>query len=188
MIQYCDTNGRSASAGSYVRKEYSFAVSFGCSNSFGGGALGSVPALFCKFCWVRCAIVCFIMASTNYYDTFIAVAEDCPVAAGEVPPVKDPKSIAQIEFEMLTDNPYVYTSDDVIFAANGARRGLTREEYFIKGQPCFRSSPLTKRYGWGVHSNGEGKIALCAVGSDAYNQFLTDWSLKQLKAMRSKRA
>jgi hypothetical protein len=127
------------------------------------------------------------MMTTNYYETFISVADDCPVEFAEVPPSKEPKSIAQLEFEMVIENPYVYTSDDVLYAANGARKGISKEHFFSKGQPCFRASPLIKRYGWGVHSNKEGRIAIYARESDEYRQFAEDDSLKQLKAMRSKR-
>lgn len=128
------------------------------------------------------------MTTTNYYDTFIQVADDSPATQGEVPPVKEPKSIAQIEYEMLAANPYKYTSDDVLYAANGERRGISREEFFSKGQPCFRSSPLTKRYGLGIHSDKDGKIAIYPIESEKYKQYAKNSSLKQLKAMRSKRA
>lgn len=63
-----------------------------------------------------------------------------------------------------------------------------KTKFFSKGQACFRASPLTKRYGWGVHSNAEGKIALYAVGSEEYQKLSEDQALKHLKAMRSKRA
>lgn len=127
------------------------------------------------------------MTTTNYYNTFISVAEDCPTLTAKAPPAKEPKSVAQIEYDMLIDQPYTYTSDDVLYTANGQRRGITREDFFAKGQPCFRSSPLTKRYGWGIHSNADGKIALYAVDSHEYQKLANDPSLKQLKAMRSKR-
>lgn len=126
--------------------------------------------------------------TTNYYDTFISVADDCPTSIAEIPPVKEPRSIAQIEYEMLEGNPYKYTSDDVLYTANGERRGIARKEFFSKGQPCFRSSPLTKRYGWGVHSDKQGKIAIYPIESDEYKKYSQDEELKQLKAMRSKRA
>lgn len=127
------------------------------------------------------------MHTTNYYDTFIAVAEDCPRAKAEAPPSREPKTAAQIEYEMLADDPYKYSSDDVLYAANGRRSGLSREEFFAKGQPCFRASPLAKRYGWGVHSNTGGKIAIYPVESIEYKRFAADDSLKQLKAGRSRR-
>ena len=127
------------------------------------------------------------MTTTNYYQTFMAVADDCPVEHAEIPPSKEPKSAARIQYEMLIDKPYVYTSDDVLYAANGERKGISREAFFSKGQACFRASPLPKRYGWGVHFDHEGRMAIYARESDEYQRFVQDESLKQLKAMRSKR-
>jgi hypothetical protein len=127
------------------------------------------------------------LTTTNYYNTFIAVADDCPVKQAEIPPSKEPKSTARIQYEMLIDKPYVYTSDDVLYAANGERKGISREAFFSKGQACFRASPLTKRYGWGVHFDHEGRMAIYARESDEYQRFVQDENLKQLKAMRSKR-
>lgn len=135
------------------------------------------------------------MKTTNYYNTFIEVAADCPVNVAEIPPQKgNEKTAAAIQFEMIFDNPYTYTSDDVLFQVFVIKKGhrnellnRERELFFSKGQPCFRSSPLTKRYGWGVHSNKDGKIALYAVESDEYKKFLSDERMKQVKAMRSKR-
>ncbi|WP_344308138.1 DUF6157 family protein [Brevibacterium samyangense] len=92
------------------------------------------------------------MGTTNYTNTFIAVAEDCPVASAEVPPVP-------------VKGPTV----------------------FARGQPCLRSSPLAKRYGWGFHYDAEGRVALVPVGSPEYEAFVTDDSLTVVKAMRSKR-
>lgn len=125
--------------------------------------------------------------TTNYFDTFIAVAPDCPVDSAEIPPQKEPKTIAQIEYEMLKDHPYTYTSDDVLNRAHGKNKNISREAFFAKGQPCMRSSPLTKRYGWGVHSNGVGKIAIFPVESAEYKKLSKDKNLKHLQAMRSKR-
>lgn len=127
------------------------------------------------------------MHTTNYFDTFISVAEDCPISVSEVPPSKEPKSAAQIQYEMLHGHAYEFTSDDVIYASNGARRGISREEFFSKGQPCMRSSPLTKRYGWGVHSDSQGKIAIYPMDSSGYKKHAQATGTKQLKGMRSKR-
>lgn len=134
--------------------------------------------------------------TTNYIDTFIAVAEDCPALQGEIPPVKgDDKSIATMQFEMITKNPYKYTSDDVLFSCFATRNDLAkselgpgREAFFSKGQPCLRSSPLTKRYGWGVHSDRDGKVAIYGMETAEYRKFKSDKKLKVVNAMRSKRA
>jgi hypothetical protein len=85
---------------------------------------------------------------------------------------------------MLHGKAYRYTSDDVVYAVKGASKGITRSDFFAKGQPCFRASPLTKRYGWGVHCDSEGRIALYAAGSPEYAQLAGDKTLKQVKAMR----
>jgi len=136
------------------------------------------------------------MTSTNYVDTFIEVAEDCPVTKGEIPPTnKRKKSVANLQFEMLIDHPYQYTSDDVLFTVFAMRKefpkaewATQRELFFSKGQPCFRASPLTKRYGWGVHSDAEGKIALYDRDSAEYHSLVADDAIVKKKAMRSKRA
>lgn len=135
------------------------------------------------------------MHSTNYFNTFIEIAEDSPADSGQVPPVKgDKKSVANHQFDMLYEAPYAYTSDEVLYTVFAQRKGFSQLEweeqraaYFSKGQPCFRASPLTKRYGWGIHSDAEGKIAMYPADSAEYQRFLEDDSVKKVKAMRSKR-
>ncbi|GAB3269318.1 DUF6157 family protein [Larkinella harenae] len=134
--------------------------------------------------------------TTNYQDTFIAVADDCPATQGEVPPSKgDTKSVANLQFELLSKKPYQYTSDEVLFQVYARRNDLAESElatarvhFFSKGQPCFRASPLTKRYGWGIHYDRAGKMALVGVETNAYDNFSKDESVKVLKAMNTKRA
>lgn len=134
--------------------------------------------------------------STNYYNTLIEVAEDCSVNVAEIPPQKnDEKTVALLQYNMILEHPYIYTSDDVVFTVYAERQTIPkkdykteREKFFSRGQPCLRSSPLPKRYGWGVHSNEEGKLALVGVESEVYKKLAKDNSVKQIKAMRSKRA
>jgi hypothetical protein len=136
------------------------------------------------------------MHSTNYFNTFIEVAEDCPVTFAKEPLSNGYKqTVATIQFDILIKKPYTYTSDEVLFLVHAIRNNVTepdmvseKEKFFSKGQPCFRSSPLAKRYGWGIHSNDKGLVALVALGSEDYLKFRTDKGLKILKAMRSKRA
>lgn len=131
--------------------------------------------------------------STNYTNTFIAVSDDCPTGISEIPPTKgDTRSAANIQFEMISKNPYKYTSDDVLFHVFAEKNALApseivsaRELFFSKGQLCFRASPLTKRYGWGVHNNQEGKIALFGRETKQYESFLEDVTLNITKAMKS---
>jgi|SRR5690606_35769648 len=135
------------------------------------------------------------MKTTNYYNTFIEIADDCPVQTAEVPPVKEgKKTAANIQFEMIIDHPYRYTSDDVIFNVYALKNNISKKDsekertaFFSKGQACLRASPLPKRYGWGIHYNDEGKIAIYPAGSEEYDKLANDESLKRIKAVRSKR-
>jgi hypothetical protein len=134
--------------------------------------------------------------TTNYKDAFIQVADDSPAKGGEIPPVKgEQKSVANIQFDMISKHPYKYTSDDVLFQTFAEKHGLEKGEFaeqranfFSKGQACMRASPLTKRYGWGVHSDADGKVALYSVDSEEYKKLSADKELEVVKAMRSKRA
>lgn len=134
------------------------------------------------------------MKTTNYYNTFIEIAEDCKAEVAEEPPQRKRKTAVRIQYEMIINNPYKYTSDDVIFSVYANKQDLTekqrpaeRERFFSKGRACLRSSALGKRYGWGIHFDAEGKVALYAMQSDEYDQFANDENLEHLKAMRSSR-
>ena len=131
--------------------------------------------------------------TTNYHDTFIEIADDCPVAIGEIPPMKGTeKTAANKQYEMINDHPFEYTSDDVLFHCFATKNKIrksdlqtAREQFFSKGQPCFRASPLTKRYGFGIHSDKEGKMALYGCDTAEYKNLAKDKKLKVIKAMKS---
>ena len=140
------------------------------------------------------------MHTTNCFNTFIQVAEDCPARTGEEPPLRAGKpTVACLQYEMITKAPNKYTSDDVIFATSAPGRELdakatktekhaAREAFFSRGQACMRASSLGKRFGWGVHADSEGRIAIYAIDSKRYDAFVRDPKLTQVRAMRSKRA
>ncbi len=139
-------------------------------------------------------------ADFNYYETFIQVAPDCPVSAAVVPVCKGAnKSVPVLEYESLTANPYFYTQADLIFAVYlerlaippgelESRREALWAEFFSKSHACLRASSLPKRYGWGVHFDKDGKIAIYPMEGNEYRQLAGDTALQQLLAMRSKRA
>lgn len=137
--------------------------------------------------------------STEYTDTFIAVAPDTKVRTGTVPPARGAaKSVAQLEFELLSDRPYAMTQEDVQFAVHVQRSGIAAREaqarraelwtaFFATPKACMRCSPLPKTYGWGLHFDDAGRIALVAMESAEYERLSRDPHLKQLAAMRSAR-
>ena len=135
-------------------------------------------------------------------DTFVTVAPDSPATSGVVPVSRGASpTVASIQYELLAQAPYTLTLEDLMFATHVLREGLSeseasahadaiRERLFAKPYPCMRASPLPKRFGWGVHHDREGRIALHAVNSDEYRRFaegLVD-GVEVVPAMRSKRA
>jgi hypothetical protein len=100
---------------------------------------------------------------------------------------------------MIATAPYKHTSDDVIFTVWADRRDVpaadreaARAEFFSKGQACLRASDLGKRYGWGVHSDAEGRVALVGVGTPEYDAFAAGSTpdgqpVMVTRAMKSKR-
>jgi hypothetical protein len=133
------------------------------------------------------------MKSTNYHDTFITVAPDCAADRGTAP---TEGTVAHVAYTMVHAHPYRYTSDDVIFGVHATRRKLAeaelasaREAFFAKPQACLRASDLGKRYGWSVHSDAAGRVALVGVESPQYAAFAAGRGVSKVTpAMRSKRA
>lgn len=131
--------------------------------------------------------------TTNYYNTLIMIADDSPTRQAVVPDLSK-SGVAAQQFTWISDQPYELTSDDVIFnrvaeAENvpEADRVAAREAYFHKGRACLRTSPLAKKFGWGIHHNAEGKIALVAAESEEYARLAADEQITKVKAMRSSR-
>ncbi len=129
------------------------------------------------------------MSSTNYSNTFITAAPDCPAEVGEAPGA----GVAAVQHRILTGSPpYSMTSDDLLFETEKQRKGLSgspeeRASFFAKPQACLRASPLAKRHGWGIHHDGEGRIALVARGTADYERLASDTRLKVVPAMRNKK-
>lgn len=126
--------------------------------------------------------------TTNYQDTFVEVAADTKASTGTKPPSKNKKTVAEMQYELIAKNPYQYTSDDVLFQVFADRNDLTKNEYkearekfFSKGQACLRASPLTKTYGFGIHNDKNGKIALFGMETKEYQDFLKNSKIKKVK-------
>lgn len=133
--------------------------------------------------------------TTNYFDTFITIAPDSAAVEAVVPPERATPSVAERTYRLIAEHPYELTSDDVLFTVWADRnevadadRAAARSQFFSKGQPCLRSSDLGKRYGWGVHSDSEGRVAVVGVDTAEYAAFAADDALTVVPAMRSSRA
>jgi hypothetical protein len=134
----------------------------------------------------------------GYQDTLIAVAEDCPVGQAVVPPVRAGRpTAARLQYDLLAGSPYTYTQEDILFecwyrreddpSAGPAELAALRAEFFAEPRACLRGSPLPKRYGWGLHFNADGRVALCAVESAEYASH-AERAPSVLRALRSSRS
>ncbi|WP_150266848.1 DUF6157 family protein [Paenibacillus tepidiphilus] len=138
----------------------------------------------------------------SYTDTFIRVAADCPVETGTVPQSGRPlPPVHVIQYELLAEAPYVYNHEELLYEVHVRHKQIPAEErvnrrdeiwagLFAKKHPCLRASMLPKRYGWGIHFNEEGRIALYGKESPEYDHYTSggEAGVKLLDAMRSKRS
>lgn len=132
--------------------------------------------------------------TTNYYDTLIEVSEDTKATKGMKPPGRLNPSIAELQYDLISNHPYAFTSDDILFKVYSSRNNIPPEEQagarnqlFSRGQPCMRTSPLAKTYGFGIHHDSEGRVAILGMESLKYNELRTDPLIKKVKAMRTHR-
>lgn len=134
-------------------------------------------------------------------DTFVLVAPDCPAPVGTMPKVRGSSpTVAGLQHELLVGQPYTLTLEELMVAVHIRRAGLSPAEaeanateiqalLFGKPYPCMRASPLPKTYGWGVHHDADGRIALFGVESAEYRRLAGGGhGLKVVTAMRNKRA
>ena len=135
----------------------------------------------------------------NYINTFIAVSPDTKAKVGSVPLARGGKrSIAQIEYELIASHPYELNQEEVQFSVHVERTGVKPaqlkakrselwSDFFSKPTACMRTSPLARSYGWGLHFDREGKVALVPMESPKYQKLSRSPSIEQTRAMRSKR-
>ncbi|WP_196258691.1 DUF6157 family protein [Pelagibacterium limicola] len=132
------------------------------------------------------------MHTTNYTQTFITASPDTTVNFGKVP--EKPGSIAQLQYALLSERPYEMTSDDLLFEVYAQRNGIdeakrdeARAAFFSKPQACLRASPLVKQFGWGLHHDAEGRVAMVGVDTDAYREMTHRHDIKCVPGIRTKR-
>ncbi len=130
----------------------------------------------------------------NYYDTLIEIADDCPATKGQVEQGRGGKKTkAVVEYGLLVKHPYTYSEEDIAFEVCAVLHDIPkaswpkeREKFLSKGHLHLRVSVLAKRYGWGIHNNAEGKVALIAVESRDYKRLMKDPRTTKVKAFRSR--
>ncbi|MFG2196852.1 DUF6157 family protein [Streptomyces sp. NPDC048639] len=129
-----------------------------------------------------------------------STADDCPLTAGVVPPLRGGrKTVAVQQCEMLAEGTERLTQEDVLFLSwlrrqprpdefTQAETASLRAEFFSKDQPCLRTSPLPKTYGFGLLFDADGVVSLCPMESEEYQCIVGDaGDIRVVLAMRSAR-
>lgn len=81
------------------------------------------------------------MHTTNYFDSFILVSEDTKVNCGTKPPLRANKTtVATLQYDLLVNNPYLYTSDELLLKVFAERNNISQETY-----PQMKSDFFFKR-------------------------------------------
>ena len=135
-------------------------------------------------------------------NQFVLVAPDSKTTTAVVPAPKGGKdTVPVIQHRLLTTKPYALTLEDLIFETHVRRLGLTAaeakvrrkeiwRELFAKSHACMRASALPKQYGWGVHYDDQGRLALVPMESAEYQRFAAGEveGVEVTQAMRTRRA
>ena len=118
----------------------------------------------------------------NRKNVLIEIAEDCGIKRGTIPETeKSSDTITMIQYDELSKNPYKYNEYEFQKQVHHIRREkpeLNIDKYDI------RRSELCKKYGWGIHINEEGKVALVGAETDQYKALQVNPSIKKVSAYK----
>ncbi|WP_055105685.1 DUF6157 family protein [Paenibacillus ihumii] len=135
----------------------------------------------------------------SYKNTFIKVSPDCPVTSSIVPQYnRGSKPVHVIQYELLSREPYRYTHEQLLFEVHIRHKNIPAEELeknrqqiwnalFSKSHACLRASQLPKKYGFGIHYDAEGRIAIYGMETPEYERFVQSSEIALLNGMRSRR-
>lgn len=135
-------------------------------------------------------------------NTFVTIAPDSTANESAVPTARGEQvPIHLFHYQLLTKQPYKLTIQDLIFATHVRKLELPAaevkqrkqelwDELFSKSHACLRASALPKKFGWGVHHDAKGRIALVPMESEEYKRFANGQvpGVKVVAAMRAKKA
>jgi hypothetical protein len=103
-------------------------------------------------------------------------------------------SIAGLEHALLLGFPYRYTAPDLIVDVqrrhknvHDAKLPAFRAWLLAKPQPCMRLSMLPKRWGWGIHFDELGRMAIDGAETSDYRHFAERSDLRVMSVRPSQR-
>jgi len=131
----------------------------------------------------------------TYINSFITASEDSGTFHSVVPqPHGERIPLHLIQYNLLVHHPYYYDHNSLIFEVYLIQKGKSADmaqderkqlwdELFSKNHPCMRNSLLVTKYGFGVHYNHDGKMALYPIESNEYKQWAADPAIHKIKGM-----
>ena len=130
-------------------------------------------------------------AAAGYHDTLITVAPDSTSGGGTVPA----RGVAAFQYALLAGHPHEFTQAEVLFRTAHRDvpgdpqklRAAHWDAFFAQPRACLRASPLPKSYGWGLHFDARGRVALIDMTAPEYRQLMETPSVKVVPALRSAR-
>ena len=114
-------------------------------------------------------------------STLMTPAAKCPASRGVKPTSsRADKTIPMYYYEVLTENPYQFTYEQLNKEVHFKRRSqshLQVDKYEMK------RNELCKVWGWGIYQDKSGKLALLARESKEYRLLLADPKVRKLEAL-----
>ncbi|CAH1531384.1 hypothetical protein P5868_004794 [Vibrio parahaemolyticus] len=98
-------------------------------------------------------------------ECLFLISEDATSRVHVIPPNNG--RIPRISYDVLSENPYVFTEEEFYHEVHVVRR--QREDLNLATYN-IRKSELLQQFGWGIHRNSEGKLALIPAESAKYKE------------------
>jgi hypothetical protein len=114
-------------------------------------------------------------------EELILISEDSPNTRATIP--SDDRSsktvVARIEYEVLSENPYTHSRRDFFKLAH---HDIRRKTHLKIDSYLLARSLLVRQFGWGIHVDSNGKLALMPSESEEYGRLLNDPEVKNTRA------
>ena len=124
----------------------------------------------------------------KFPEILITVADKCPANRGMEPTTnRAEKTITMHQYDVLTEMPYQLTYKQLKEEVHRTRWGKEFTDEQLETYMMKRSG-LCKIYGWGVHEDKNGKLALVGCETKEYRRLVKDLQVQKEKALNPSQA
>ena len=116
-------------------------------------------------------------------EVLILIATKCSMKRGTKPVSnREQPTIAMHQYDVLTEMPYQLTYKQLKEEVHRTRRGKEFTDEQLETYMMKRSE-LCKIYGWGVHEDKNGKLALVGCETNEYRRLVRKPGVQRVKAL-----